>query len=470
MRHSMRLVVMALMCGLGGALASATAAQAAAPVLASIAPNNGPAAGGTSVTITGAGFTAGATVVFGAATATRVSVLSSGSITVASPAGGGSEPVNVTVTDSNGTSAATPKDQFAYDPPPASAWLGLNGNSSAIKPERLREFAAEGVVYDRSGAPGLDWVAGELPSEGGKTTEGGRALATSIGAGMIPDVAIEYGAYNGNYQSDPNFPQERTKGEEAEGRETIKGYVEGFIRSVKAIHEKYPSVIFEPMNEPWGYTTPQYNAAEYANVIARLLPEAKAAGIPLGSIYVGATGKECPAQAPGGECVSDGWVPAMYAAQPSLQTQVQGWYLHPYGAPKGVGEYDGVGIESVPLVQEAMTSGQNNIIVSEVGYCAVDVNEGRGCSHTERSKRAAKHLRQMLETALAYHEAGWLRALLVYSRSDGGWAMQLADGTLTAQGQALQKFALSQQPAALVKPHANPFDGGPWVVKLTEPI
>ncbi|MCW3018235.1 MAG: cell surface receptor domain protein [Solirubrobacterales bacterium] len=470
MRHSMRLVAMTLTCGLGGALASASVARAAAPALSSIAPNNGPAAGGTSVTVSGSGFTAGATVRFGAAAATGVSVLSSGSITATSPAGGGSEPVNVTVTDANGSSAATPRDQFAYDPAPASAWLGLNGNSSGVKPERLRELAAEGVVYDRSGAPGLDWVAGELPSQGGRTTAGGHALATSIGAGMIPDVAIEYRAYHGDYQPDPNFPQERTKGEEAEGRETIKRYVAGFISSAKAIHEKYPSAIFEPMNEPWGYTTPQYNAAEYANVLARLLPEAKAAGIPLSSIYVGATGKECPAQAPGGECVSDGWVPAMYAAQPSLQTQVQGWYLHPYGPPKGVGEDDGVGIESVPLVQQTMTSGQSNVIVSEVGYCAVDVNEGRGCSHTEHSRRAAKHLRQMLETALAYHEAGWLRALLIYSRTDGGWAMQLGDGTLTAQGQALQKFASALQPAVRVKPDANPFDGPPSAVKLTQPI
>jgi IPT/TIG domain len=472
MWHSMRPVVIALMCGLCGAVASAAAAQATVPVITSIAPNNGAAAGGTSVTVTGSGFTAGSTIRFGATTGTAVMVLSPGTITVTSPAGGAGEPVNITVTGSGGSSAVTPKDQFAYDPPAAAAWLGLNGNSGGVAPERLHEFAGSNVVYDRGGAPWLDWVAGELPSEGGNTTEGGRALATSIGAGMIPDVTIEYRAYQGNYQPDANFPQERTKAEEAAGKEGIRGYVEGFVKSAKAIHEKYPSVIFEPMNEPWGYTTPEYNAVQYASVIARLLPEAKAAGIPLSSIYVGATGKDCPAQAPGGECVSNGWVPAMYAVQPSLQTLVQGWYLHPYGPPKGVGEYDGVGIESVPLVQEVMTSGQNNIIVSEVGYCAVDVNEGHGCSHTERSKRSAKHLTQMLRVALAYHEAGWLRALLVYARSDGGWAMQLPNGTITPQGQALQKFGRSTQPAAPPgrRRHVTAFDAGPGVVQLTELI
>jgi IPT/TIG domain len=479
MGRSVRGVAMVLVCGLGGAVgtavAGASAARAFAPVLSSIAPNNGAVAGGASVTLTGSGFTAGSTVRFGNAAATGVSVDSAESITVTAPAGSAGEPVDVTMTDSNGTSTPTPRDQFAYDPPPASSWLGLNGNSGGVEPERLREFEADGVVYDRSAW--LDWVAGELPVQGGRTTEGGRALATSTGAGMIPDVAIEYRAYNGSYQSDPDFPRERTEAEEAEGSETIKGYVEGFVESAKAIHEKYPSAIFEPMNEPWGYTTPEFNAAEYANVIARLLPQARAAGVPLSSIYVGATGKGC-TEAPGHagvECRSDGWVPEMYAAQPVLQTEIQGWYLHPYGPPNSVGEDDGAGILSVPLVQEAMTSGQNNIIVSEVGYCAKGVNEGRDCNGLprERNRLAALHLSEMLANALPYHEAGWLRALLVYSRSDGGWAMQLADGELTPEGKALKKFSLSLQPARRsLRPtrRDNPFDVPAGVIRLTPPI
>jgi hypothetical protein len=480
MGYSLRGVAMALMCSLGGAICTAvegaSAAQAFAPVLGSLAPNNGPAAGGATVRLTGSGFIAGSTVRFGSAAATNVRVISAESITVTAPAGSGGEPVEVAVTNSNGTSTPTPKDQFAYDPPPAASWLGLNGNSGGVKPERLREFEADGVVYDRGGGPWLDWVAGGLPVEGGRTTEGGRALATSTGAGMIPDVTIEYRAYQGYYQSDPNFPRERTKAEEAEGKETIKGYVAGFVKSAKAIHAKYPSAIFEPMNEPWGYTTPQYNGAEYANVIARLLPEARAAGIPLSSIYVAATGKGCteaPAQG-GGECKRNGWVPEMYATQPALQTEIQGWYLHPYGPPNSIGENDGGGILSVPLVQEAMTSGQNNIIVSEVGYCAVNVNEGATCvGPRERAKRAARDITQMLRDALPYHEAGWLRALLVYARSDGGWAMQLANGELTPQGQALKKFSLSLQLARRSpRPtrRASAFDAPAGVVRLTEPI
>ncbi len=475
MPWSFRRVVPVLALGLALALGGAAAAQASAPVVTTISPNNGAAAGGTQVAIAGSGFTAGSTVEFGGAVATGVAIHSSGSITVTSPAGSDSEPVDVTVSNSTGASAATPQDQFAYDPPAASSWLGLNGNSGGTKPERLREFAAEGIVYDRGGAPWLDWPAGELLEEGGRQTEGGLALATSTAAGMIPDVTIEYRSYEGNYSPDADFPRERTKRQEKRGKEGIAGYVEGFIKSATAIHAKYPAAIFEPMNEPWGYTTPQYNAAEYANVIARLLPEAKAAGIPLSSIYVGATGKNCTKPAKGSgrrapaECTSDGWVPAMYAAQPQLQTEIQGWYLHPYGPPSGVGENDGVGIQSVPLVQQEMTSGQNNIIVSEVGYCAVDVNEGAGCQggRGEASTEAARHLTEMLDNALPYHRAGWLRALLVYARSDGGWAMQLHTGVLTAQGQALESFASSLQPPT----HSSQFNpSGTGEFELTEPI
>jgi hypothetical protein len=463
----------AAVCGftITGALAGAAVAQAAAPAVVSISPNDGSAGGGTPVTIVGSGFGAGATVRFGATAGTAVTIHSSESITVTSPAGSGSEPVNVTVSNSAGTSPTTPRDQFAYNPNPAADWLGLNGNSGGAPPERLREFAAKGVVYDRGGAPWLDWQAGELPEEGGRKTEGGEALAVSTAAGMIPDVTIEYDAYEGHFSADADFPQERTKEQEKHGKETISGYVEGFIASAKAIHAKYPSAIFEPMNEPWGYTTPQYNAAEYAAVIARLLPEARAAGIPSSSIYVGATGENCTAPVKGhghrepSECASDGWVPAMYAAEPQLETEIEGWYLHPYGPPSG-GE-DGVGIQSVPTIQQEMTSGQNNIVVSEIGYCAVNVDDGAGCEgeDDETSTEAARHLTAMLDSALPYHQAGWLRALLVYARSAGGWAMQLSNGALTTQGQALVNFALSLQPPT------RQFDpGSAGQVQLTEPI
>jgi hypothetical protein len=75
----------------------------AIPVVSSISPNQGPPAGGTSVTLTGTGFTGATAVRFGSTAATSFTVVSSTQIIAAAPAGTGA--VNVTVTNSEGTSA-----------------------------------------------------------------------------------------------------------------------------------------------------------------------------------------------------------------------------------------------------------------------------------------------------------------------------------------------------------------------------
>ncbi len=410
-------VLLASSCALAAVWAGPAAALAAPPAITAVAPNNGPAAGGTPVTIAGSGFLAGSTVDFGTASATSVSVLSPTAITATSPPGSGT--VDVRVLDLNGSSAAIPADQFAYDPPASSVWLGLDGNSSTYLGP-VDTWLEEGVAYDRSGS--VEFRAGQVPRAGG-------GLEADMRNGMIPVVVIDYQGYRGQFSSDPRFPSEEG------GSTTLKRYVKGFVKTAAAIRAAYPgkTVLFEPMNEPWGYTTPQYNAAPYAEVIAKLLPTAREAGIPASDIYVAAVGRH--------------WVRDMYESRPQLESEIQGWYFHPYGPPSGSSEENSAGIQSLPSVQAEMTSGQNNIIVSEVGYCAGDVNGGKACYHPETSVQAAANLTQMLDNALPYHRAGWLRALLVFSRNDGGWAMQLAGGALTKQGEALTAFAEQVQSA-----------------------
>jgi IPT/TIG domain len=89
------------------------------PVVKRVAPKAGSAAGGTPVTITGANFTSPATVQFGSAPATEVTVYSASTITAVSPAGAGS--VSVTVSTASGTSAVTKKGRFKYKRPPKKA-------------------------------------------------------------------------------------------------------------------------------------------------------------------------------------------------------------------------------------------------------------------------------------------------------------------------------------------------------------
>jgi len=85
-----------------------------APSVASVEPDEGPGAGGTRVTITGARFTNPATVDFGGTEAENVDVESPTQISATSPPGTGT--VDVTVTTAEGKSATGPDDRFSYGP------------------------------------------------------------------------------------------------------------------------------------------------------------------------------------------------------------------------------------------------------------------------------------------------------------------------------------------------------------------
>lgn len=85
----------------GGTSNGATYTYVVVPTITSISPTAGPTSGGTSVTITGTGFTGPLTVRFGT-TATTFTVNSSTQLTAIAPPGTGT--VQVTVTGSGGTS------------------------------------------------------------------------------------------------------------------------------------------------------------------------------------------------------------------------------------------------------------------------------------------------------------------------------------------------------------------------------
>ncbi len=101
-----------------------TAAAPAAPTVTGISPTSGPAAGGTSVTITGTGFTGATAVDFGTNLATGLNIVNDTTITADSPAGTGV--VNVTVMTPVGTSAVTPADQFTYTVAAAPTVTGIS--------------------------------------------------------------------------------------------------------------------------------------------------------------------------------------------------------------------------------------------------------------------------------------------------------------------------------------------------------
>ena len=144
------------------------------PTVTGVSPSSGPAAGGTSVTITGTDFTGASAVHFGASQAAGFSVVNATQITATSPAGAGI--ADVTVTTASGTSATGAADQFTYDaakitPPPSSPVVltgapSVHSSSAAalegsVNPQGLAttahyeygldsQFRASGPVYDQS--------------------------------------------------------------------------------------------------------------------------------------------------------------------------------------------------------------------------------------------------------------------------------------------------------------------------------
>ncbi|WP_417413415.1 IPT/TIG domain-containing protein, partial [Hoeflea sp.] len=81
-----------------------------APTVSSVSPATGPAAGGTSVTITGSNLSGATAVAFGATAAASFTVDSATQITATSPAGSGT--VDVRVTTAGGVSATSAADEF----------------------------------------------------------------------------------------------------------------------------------------------------------------------------------------------------------------------------------------------------------------------------------------------------------------------------------------------------------------------
>jgi IPT/TIG domain len=109
-RHSYR--VRAVDAG-GHRVATSNTVTVTVPVsVTGISPASGTTAGGTTVTITGNGFTGATGVHFGTAAATGVTIDSRTQITATSPPGTGT--VDITVITPAGTSAVTTADQYTY--------------------------------------------------------------------------------------------------------------------------------------------------------------------------------------------------------------------------------------------------------------------------------------------------------------------------------------------------------------------
>jgi hypothetical protein len=122
--HAAGTVDVAVTTGAGTATATAAFTYIPPPIVTGVAPNKGPTAGGLPVVVTGTGFTGTTSVNFGVRSAS-FQVNSDTQIMATSPSGSAG-PVDVTVTASAGTSAASAADRFTYFAPPTVTSISPN--------------------------------------------------------------------------------------------------------------------------------------------------------------------------------------------------------------------------------------------------------------------------------------------------------------------------------------------------------
>ena len=128
------------------------------PVVAGLDPARGDPTGGTSVTVSGAGFTGTTGVSFGGAPATAFSVDSDTQITATAPEGTDGDTVPVTVTTAGGTSSTWFADRFDYVARP---------EVDAVTPDQGSDEGGATVVVTGSGFTDVDDVY-FVDSDGGE--------------------------------------------------------------------------------------------------------------------------------------------------------------------------------------------------------------------------------------------------------------------------------------------------------------
>jgi hypothetical protein len=181
-------------------------ATGSVPAVTGLSATGGPAAGGTSVVITGTNFTGVSAVQFAATAAASYTFNSATQITATSPAGSGT--VDVTVTAPGGTSAISASDHFTYIPAvltitaPGSLTLPSLVDGSPTAATALGSLGWSDTLYD-SIAPSVTMAAQDLWNAGASKgvafttftigidqtlTAGGSNTGTAMTAGASPQT------------------------------------------------------------------------------------------------------------------------------------------------------------------------------------------------------------------------------------------------------------------------------------------
>ena len=172
-----------------------------APVVTSVSPNNGPSTGGTSVTITGIGFTGETSVLFGIHRRHRLRLANAASVDsqiIATAPAGSAGTVDVTVTTPIGTSAKSSADQYTYSAPVNT--IGLYQQITGIfylKNSNSGGNANNAFQYGWAGNGDLvplvgDWTGSGVDTIGLYQTDTGIFYLKNSNSGGNADNAFQY--------------------------------------------------------------------------------------------------------------------------------------------------------------------------------------------------------------------------------------------------------------------------------------
>lgn len=163
----------------------------ALPTVTSLSPTSGPTAGGTSVVITGTGFSGTTSVLFGATSAVSFTVNSATQITAIAPSGSGA--VNVTVTNAGGTSATSAGSVYTFVAAPVASAKSATvayQTATAIDLSSSISGAHTSIAIGTAAAHGTTSVSGDVvtytPAAGYSGPDSFTYTATGTGGTSAP--------------------------------------------------------------------------------------------------------------------------------------------------------------------------------------------------------------------------------------------------------------------------------------------
>jgi hypothetical protein len=183
--------------------ATVSLAVGANVVVTGVGPDSGPTTGGTTVSVSGSGFTGATSVTFGGVGGSGLSVQSNTSLTVTSPPGAAGT-VDVVVSTPGASSATNPSDEFTYSAPQSATVVTCDNDSTCNDDEGSSlddtNISATGTS-DSTGTASMSLVVntGTLGCPGGYSYMA--AIGTLSTTGFSPDATVTVSETIGNEPS-----------------------------------------------------------------------------------------------------------------------------------------------------------------------------------------------------------------------------------------------------------------------------